>query len=247
MRVDDGRPRSASSERPRSASSDQPEQLARLADEAEQQGFLTIVVPLSGRLGDDLATVRAIREAVGDRLELRLDGAERFDMEAARDFCAELEFERIGHLLDPLDTRQLHASAALGRQTSVPLAVARAITSPADALAGARCGAAALLVLELDRLGGLLPAHKATTIAEAAGVSVALSTGESVGITSAAMLQLAAARASLQCANECSLPQLADDILADPPELIDGMLTVPQAPGLGVQVDRGKLEQYQIG
>ncbi len=32
----------------------------------------------------------------------------------------------------------------------------------------------------------------------------------------------------------------------EPLELVDGMITVPQGPGLGVEVDRAKLERYQV-
>lgn len=227
--------------------SDQPEQVARLADEASQQGFLAVIVGLTGDAAADLSLARAAREAIGEGVELRLDAAERFSMEAARDFCAELEFESIGCLIDPLDTRQLHAIASLGRQTTMPLAVRRALSTPSDVLAAVRCGAASLLVLPIETLGGILPTRKATTIAEAADVPVVLATGGSVGLSSAAMLQLAAAMPALVGANECTYAQLADNVLLDPPELIDGMITVPQTPGLGVHVDRAKLERYQIG
>jgi len=224
-----------------------PEQVARLADEASQQGFLGVVLELTGEASLDLSLARAARESIGDRGELRVDGGERLTLEAARDFCAELEFENIGCLIDPVNTRQLHAIASLGRQTTMPLAVSRALAAPSDVLAAVRCSAAALLVLSLETFGGILPVRKGTTIAEAADVPVSLATGGSVGPISAAMLQLAAALPALANANQCTSAQLADSVLSEPPELIDGMLSVPQGPGLGVQVDRAKLDRYQIG
>ena len=47
----------------------------------------------------------AIREMVGDRVELRFDGLGQFDLETARDLCAGLEFERLQFFLDPLEHR----------------------------------------------------------------------------------------------------------------------------------------------
>jgi L-alanine-DL-glutamate epimerase-like enolase superfamily enzyme len=38
---------------------------------------------------------------------------------------------------------------------------------------------------------------------------------------------------------------LQDDILAEPLELADGLLAVPEGAGLGVEVDREKLEKYR--
>ncbi len=60
----------------------------------------------------------------------------------------------------------------------------------------------------------------------------------------AAMLHLAAATAALAGCQQCALHQLHDTVLKDPLELTDGMITIPQAPGLGVEVDRKKVEKY---
>ncbi len=224
---------------------DHPRRAAKLADEMAQQGFHAQVLTSTGVPDTDLAAVRAIREAVGDRAELRLDGSERFTMEAARDLCTELEFDSIEFLIDPLNTRQLHAAAALGRQTTVPLALARSVAGPADVLTVVRSGAARFVVLRLPDLGGMLAVRKSAEVAEAAGLKTLVCTGPSLGIAAAAMLQLAAAMPVLDGCNECAYPQLHDDILTERLELVDGMLTVPQAPGLGITVDRAKLEPYQ--
>lgn len=218
---------------------------AKLAAELAQQGFHAQVLTASGRPEADLASLRAARQTVGERAELRVDGAEQFDMDTARDLCAELEFEAIECLLDPLNTRQLHAAAALGRQTTVPLAVSRAISGPSDVLATVRSGAARFVILRLPEMGGLLTVRKSASVAEAAGLKTLVCTGPSLGVATAAMLQLAAALPVLDGCNESAYPQLHDDILTERLELVDGMLTVPQAPGLGVAVDRGKVEQYQ--
>ena len=49
--------------------------------------------------------------------------------------------------------------ASLARQTSVPLAVWRAIRGPADVLTAVRCGAASFLVVDLEQVGGIVPAR----------------------------------------------------------------------------------------
>ncbi len=222
-----------------------PVQAAKQAAELAQQGYHAQILTATGCLDNDLATLRAVREATGDRAELRLDGAERFDAEAARDLCAELEYHAVEFLLDPLNTRQLYATAALGRQTSVPLAVSRPITGPSDVLAVVRSAAACFVALKIPAMGGLLSLRKSAAVAEAAGLKTLAYSGPSLGIATAAMLQLAAALPVFDGCNECAYPQLHDDVLAERLELVDGMITVPQSPGLGVTVDRTKLEQYQ--
>jgi len=73
-----------------------------------------------------------------------------------------------------------------------------------------------------------------------------LRVGPSLGIATAAMLQLAAATVAFSGSNECGHHQLHDDLLTEPLEIVDGMIAVPQAPGLGIEVDRAKVERYQV-
>jgi L-alanine-DL-glutamate epimerase-like enolase superfamily enzyme len=227
-------------------SGSQPDCVAEVAHALAEQGFHTQIVTSCGRPEEDLKTMLAVRARVGDRTELCFDAAAGYDLQSARDLCAELEFQNLKFLLDPLNTRELYPVAALARQTSVPLAVWRAIGGPADVLAAFRCGAAPLVVVDLERVGGLSAARKCAAVAEAAGMGALLGGGPSLGVGTAAMLQLAASTPAFSSCNECAFHQLQDHVLAEPLEIIDGMMAVPQAPGLGVEVDRGKVERYQV-
>ena len=148
-------------------------------------------------------------------------------------------------LVDPLQAKELHPVASLGRQTSVPLAVWRSIHGPADVLAAVRHNAASFLVVDLEQVGGIVPARVCAAIAEAAGVVPVLGGRPSVGIATAAMLHVAAATAAFSTSNELASRQLRDTVLTDPLPIHDGMIRVPQATGLGVTVDRAKVERYQ--
>ncbi len=222
------------------------DQLAQLAREMADQGFHTQTLAATGRADQDVATVAAIRGTVGDRVELRFDGAAQYEPEAARDLCADLEFSGLQFLLDPLRTRELYPLAALGRQTSVPLAVGKAIRAPSDVLSTVRCGAAPFVVIDPARVGGLIPARKCAAVAEAAGISALLAGEPSVGIATAAMLQLAAATPAYSGCNETAGHQVHDEVLAEPLECVDGMMAVPQGPGLGMEVDRTKLDSCLV-
>ena len=60
------------------------------------------------------------------------------------------------------------------------------------------------------------------------------------------MLYLAASTPTFTGSNESAYHQLQNDLLTEPLEIIDAMIAVPQNPGLGVEVDRGKLEALQV-
>jgi L-alanine-DL-glutamate epimerase-like enolase superfamily enzyme len=221
-------------------------QIAPLARELAEQGFHTQIIGSCGRPDRDLETLAAVREAAGERVEFRFDAQAGYDLETARELCAQIEPDALQFMLDPLESNELDQIASLRRQTSVRLGVWRAICEPADVLALVRCGAAPFVVVDLGLVGGIAPARRAAAIAQAAGVSASLGGGPSVGLAAAAMLQLAASTPAFSGCNECAYHQLQDDVLVHPLEIVDGMITAPRAPGLGVEVDRSKVERYQV-
>ncbi len=223
-----------------------PQQTAYVARERADQGFHTQTLTASGQPENDLAMLSAVREMVGDRVELRFDGRSHYNLDTACDLCSSQEFEGLQFLIDPLKVHDLYRLASLGRQTSVPLAAWRPISGPSEVMAAVRCGAAPYVVVDLDQVGGILPARACAAVAAAGGVNAILGGRPSVGIAAAALLHLAAAGSTFSGSNEIPSQQLRDTVLSDPPEASDGMMTVPQGPGLGVEVDRAKVERYQI-
>jgi L-alanine-DL-glutamate epimerase-like enolase superfamily enzyme len=223
-----------------------PDRVAEVGRALAEQGFYTQVVTASGRPEEDLRTLRAVRAATGERADLYFDGRACYEMESVSDLCAEMESDSPQFFIDPLAAGDLFSVAALGRQTSVPLAMWRAIRGPSDVQAAVRCGAAPMVVIDLGLVGGITPARKCAAVAEAGGLRAVLGGQPSLGIATAAMLQLAAATPILSGYGECAFHQLRDHVLADGLDFIDGMMAVPHAPGLGVEIDRLKVERYQV-
>lgn len=220
-------------------------QIAQVSRELADQGFHIQTIDASGCVEDDFNTLASIREMVGDRVELRFDGLGCYDLDSARDLAAGMEAYDLQFLLDPLDTKELYSVASLGRQTTVPLAVWRTIRSPADVLTAVRCSAAAFVIIDLDQVGGIVPARACAAIAQAAGVMPVLGGRPSLGVAAAAMLHVAAATSAFATSNEFAPRRFRDTVLLDPLEITDGMVSVPQSIGLGVAVDRTRIEKHQ--
>ena len=223
-----------------------PDQIAHLARELAEQGFHTQIATSTGDMNQDLRLLGMIHQAVGDRIELRLDGSQEYDPATARELCGQLGDDWLQFFLDPLADGELGQVASLRCQTNVPLAVSRPVASASDMLAVARSKAAPNVVIDLARAGGLLPARKCAVIADAAKLHASLGGGPCLGIGTAAMLHLAASTPAFTGSNESAYHQLQDDLLIEPLEIIDAMIAVPQNPGLGVEVDRAKLEALQV-
>jgi L-alanine-DL-glutamate epimerase-like enolase superfamily enzyme len=218
---------------------------AQISRELADQGFHTQTIAACGQMEEDLQTVAAIREIVGNRIELRFDGQSRYEVDAACELAAEMELSDIQFLADPFRVHQWHSLASLGRQTSIPLAAWRPIHEPADALMALRTAGVPYLIVDLEQVGGILPARACAAVAAAGGVISILGSRPSVGIATAAMLHVAAATAAFSTANELSYQQLFDSMLTSSFDTVDGMIDVPQSIGLGVTIDRGKVEKFQ--
>lgn len=226
---------------------DSAREVAQLSRELAAKGFHAQIIPSAGNVEADVQTVGAVREAAHEGADLRFDAASGYDMDAALDLCLHLEGEGLQCVVDPLRSGDLDQVAALRRQTVVPLAVGRAIHGPADVLALIRCGAAGFVVVNLQAVGGILAARKCAAVVEAGHLAASLDGGPSLGIAMAAVLQLAASTPGFDRCAECFCHQLQDDVLAEPLEIVDGTIAVPRGPGLGVEVDRNKIERYQVG
>jgi L-alanine-DL-glutamate epimerase-like enolase superfamily enzyme len=223
-----------------------PQRLPWLARELNEHGYHTQVIPSSGDVNLDRKIVGDVRQAAGNGVQLRLDAQANYTLEDARDLCREIESQQIDCLIDPVATSGVYPLASLARQTNVPLGSWRAIRSPRDLLSLTQCDAAAYVVIDPEQLGGITPARACAAIGVAASVSLMLGSRPSLGVATAAMLHLAAATPGLTAANESAYFQLANDVLTEPLELAGGMMTVPQGPGLGVEVDRSKIDRFLV-
>jgi L-Ala-D/L-Glu epimerase len=224
----------------------QPDRIGKISRELGAQGFHNQIISSGGHASADVRMIAAIRENAGNGVQLRLDGQSKFSLETARDMCSELESADLEFFLDPINTHELYPSAALSRQTPVPLAVWRTIRSPSDMLAAVRCGAGKFLVVDPELIGGIMPARQCAAIAGAAHIHALLGGRPSLGPATAAMLHLAAATAAFSSCQECAHHQLHDTVLKAPLELTDGMISLPQGHGLGVEIDRKKVEKYLV-
>ena len=225
---------------------DPPDSTVRHARELAEHSLATQIITSCGEVLGDVAAIAQVREAAGDRACLRLDGASQYTVEEARDLCSQLEDDSLQFFLDPLSADHADELAALSRQVHVPLGVSATIARPADVAAMSRSRGPQHVAIELPRVGGIARARECATVATACGLSPSLGRCVSGGVALAAMLQLAASTPGLSLANECTFHERRDELLIEPLEISDGMMTLPQAPGLGVEVDRAKVEQLQV-
>ena len=187
------------------------EEAARFAEEAVADGYRCLKVKVGGRHGT--AVVAAVREAAGPLVAIRLDVNGRWDVERAEAEIAELSQYGIEYVEQPVAT--LEELAELRRRVDVPLAADECVRSVDDAKRLVRLGAADVLVVKVQPLGGV---RRAMEVAEAVGtLPVVVTSMLETSIGLAAGLGLAAALPNLDLA--CGLGTaslLAGDVVAEP-------------------------------
>ena len=181
--------------------------------------------------------VRQVREAVGDRCDLLFGTHGQFTPAGAIRLAQRLEQYDPLWFEEPTPPEMPEEMAKVARGTSIPIATGERLTTKYEFSRVLETGAAAILQLNLGRVGGLLEAKKIAGMAEAHYAQIAphLYCGPVVG---AANIQLSACSP-----NFLVLEGIRDwggfhaEILKTPIEWEDGYVIPPKAPGLGVELD----------
>ena len=97
-------------------------------------------------------------------------------------------------------------------------------------------------------LGGpLVNVYKLAGLAEAAGIPTWHGSGMGLGISEAAYTHVCAACKSMTLTSDiCGDTLRVDDLIKEPLAFEEGHVRVPQAPGLGVELDEEALERYGV-
>jgi L-alanine-DL-glutamate epimerase-like enolase superfamily enzyme len=222
----------------------------RVVEEAAAQ-LRTGIRTLKLKAGDpaDLeAALRALREAFGSEIRLRVDWNGRFDPAEAATQLRRLEWADLEYVEDPIPAEHgPEAFARLRRASAVPIAVDEAISDPGAATAVLDAEAADVLVVKPARVGGPLAAFRIVEAATARGVPVTISSLYETGIGLAAALHVAAIVPGDRAHGLATADLLVDDLVVEPLSVEDGRIALPTEAGLGITVDEAALARYAVG
>jgi L-alanine-DL-glutamate epimerase-like enolase superfamily enzyme len=224
-----------------------PKEAAAIARSYVEQGYTTLKTKAGRRPEEDLATAQAVREAVGSRLKLRIDPNMGYSPEVCERLARDLEPYDLEYFEQPMPAELLCESARIRKLTSTPLALNESVTTLAVVRKILDLDAAAVLLPDTYQCGGVRAVRMVADLAESAGVPCVMHCAHDLGLKTAAMLHLAASTKNFSRANDCTYYGLVDDILVQPIPIRQGRMRVPDGPGLGVEVDEGRVSKYQIG
>jgi galactonate dehydratase len=180
---------------------------------------------------------KRLREAVGSRADLLFGTHGQMTAAGAIRLAKRLEPADPLWLEEPVPPDAPEEMAKVARATSIPIATGERLTTKYDFARLLDCGAAAILQMNLGRVGGLLEAKKIAGMAEVRHVQIAphLYCGPVVG---AANIQIATCSPNFLILE--SIEQWGgfhSDILKIPIQFEAGHVVPSMAPGLGVELD----------
>jgi L-Ala-D/L-Glu epimerase / N-acetyl-D-glutamate racemase len=223
------------------------EMVAEAGRVRELYGITTFKVKVGRRPADlDIAACRALREALGDPAELYIDGNRGWTAtEAARALRAMADLDlQFAEELCPADD-------VLGRrwlvgQSQVPIFADESVPTPGDVTRELLGGSATGVSIKTARTG-FTGSHRILAQCEGLGVDVVMGNQIDGQLGSLCSLAFGAAfAATSRRAGELSnFLDMTDDLLAEPLQIRQGTLRVREAPGLGAEIDPGKLAHYR--
>jgi muconate cycloisomerase len=238
----------------------EPEAVAADAEAWAAHGFSTFKLKLGAesaknvdmrrssrtRGGQDVEMVRAVREALGDEVRIRVDANQAWGLETAEATLAALEPYGIELAEQPVGT--LGEMAELAQATSIPLAADESVASIDAAEEAAALGACAYTGIKLSKVGG---PEEALRIADVLPAYITSALDGPVGIAAGAQTALSLAETGhperLHLAHGLATQRLfAGTIASVECELRNGMLHLPPGPGLGVAIDEQALQAHRI-
>ncbi|WP_216210796.1 mandelate racemase/muconate lactonizing enzyme family protein [Amycolatopsis aidingensis] len=225
-----------------------PEQVAEEAARAVSAGFGTCYLKVGADdPAVDLERVAALRAGAGDSALLRVDANEAWSPGAAVRMIRRLEAYDLELVEQPVSGRNLAELAYVRGRVGVPILANEASWTRYDQLAVLNAGGADVLSVDNQMDGGLLNLKRSAGLCEAAGLPVVKHSLGELGVALAAAVHAIAATPNFRYANQGYAALLADDVTAGfgaTESTVDGKVTVPEGPGLGVRLDPERVAKY---
>ncbi|HKZ18732.1 MAG TPA: o-succinylbenzoate synthase [Acidimicrobiia bacterium] len=171
---------------------------------------------------DDVARVKAVREALGPDGKVRIDVNAAWTLDEATEGLQRLAGFDLEYVEQPV--RTIEEMIELRRRLPIPIAADEVVRSGADPLEVAERGAADIIVVKVQPLGGVA---RALDVASRAGLPTVVSSALETSVGLAAGLAAAAALPEMIYA--CGLGTASlfyDDVVADPLLPVGGFLNV---------------------
>jgi glucarate dehydratase len=191
----------------------------------------------------DWKLLNELREAM-PQARIRFDPNANYSPAVATALCKRLDSLGLEFFEDP--TGELEGIARLKAAVKTPVATNMWVVRDEHVAPAIRRSAVDVVLGDLFMWGGIDAWRRMARTAKVFGLKPALHSVYETGIATVANLHLASALPEVEYPNDSGLHFLASDVLAEPQEVKHGAMKLPSGPGLGVTLDRAKLDKLAL-
>jgi mandelate racemase len=188
------------------------------------------------RARDDLAAIRAVRNAVGDDIELMADFNQGLHLGEALQRCHMIDDAGLAWIEEPIVYDNLNGYSQLAAELKTPLQIGENFYGPRDLYTALQQRACDLVMPDFMRIGGVTGWLRASAIAGAAGIPMSTHLYPEVA---AHVMRVT------ETAHWLEWQDWADPVLRKPYEIRDGQLHIPDVPGVGLEWDEKAVSTSQ--
>ena len=232
-----------------------PDSLAERASEVIEAGFTALKFdPIPGRWRtyvskdvEDAAVenVRAVREAVGPDVDILVEMHRRLAPMHAVRIAHEIERYRPFWFEEPILAENIPALASVRQKINIPVVTGEELYTKFEFREVFERQAADILNPDVCNVGGILELKEIAAMAEPYFVVISPHNFNSTTVGLAATIQVSAAIPNFLITEYfVNLEELGRDIAKTPFEVKDGYIQIPDAPGLGIDLDEERLAAY---
>ena len=213
-----------------------------LADEAlelrDEGGFTGLKLRMGReRIADDLAALDHVRKAVGEDMHLMVDFNQGLDLAEALQRCHVIDDHGLAWIEEPILYDNLDGYARLAAELKTPLQIGENFYGPREMHKALQKQACDLVMPDFMRIGGVTGWMRAAAIAGAAGIPVSTHLYPEVA---AHMMRVT------ETAHWLEWQDWADPILKSPYQLKNGLLHIPDVPGIGLEWNEEAVEAHLV-
>lgn len=214
-----------------------PDEAGDKALSIRSMGFRMIKVKLGLNFADDYMRLKNIRRAVGPEPIVRIDANQGWDrISATKSLNAFTEFN-LEFCEQPCRAHDLQGMKYVSQHTTIPIMADESVFSATDALTIIQQDAVPYFNIKLCKSGGIHNAEKLAHVAEAGyrPCMIGCMSESRLGITAAA--HFACANSIVRFFDLDSFLEHAEDPILGGVQIKDGMVMIPDAPGIGAYPD----------
>ncbi len=192
-----------------------------------------------------LGIIRSVREAVGDSVDLLIEGHSRFNTATAIEFATAMAPLRPMWFEEPVPHTNIGAMIEVARRSPVPIATGESLSTKQQFAELLKYDCVNILQPEPLNLGGLFATRKIADMADAHYGMIAPHSAQGP-VCSAACVQVNASLPNFlihEIFDEFNEPW-ESEIVTNPVKVVNGYIEIPDRPGLGIDLNIEEIRKH---